>query len=289
MESFAEHLAFLRRKALQLRIDMLEMLHKAGSGHVGGALSVMEIMVALYYGKFTDAPVMKFDPAKPGWDGQDYFVLSKGHAAPSWYAVLADLGFFPREELAHFRQINSMLQAYPSKKIPGIPLSSGLPAQGLSASVGLSMSLKMDRAGNRVFCVVGDGELQEGQVWEALMAASQYKLDNLIVIVDWNQLQREGTVRSVIDIEPLAEKFQSFGWQTVPVRNGHDFDELLYALDKALEVQRKPTAILARTVKGKGVLLTEGKPSYHAKALSDAEMNEVLPRLKNELTALEQK
>ncbi len=279
MESFVDHLHFLEKKSVHLRMDVLEMLTKAQSGHLGGSLSCVEILVALYYGKIASGPVLYFDPAKPGWDAQDYFVLSKGHAAPAWYSVLADLGFFDRSELSHFRQLNSRLQAYPHKKIPGVVFNSGIPGYGISAALGLAMCLKMERMNNRVYCLVGDGELQSGKVWETALTAAHYKLDNLTVIVDWNGLQSDGNTRTIMNVEPLADKFQSFGWRTIPVRNGHDFEELLFALERAQEVHRKPTAILAKTVKGKGVAFAEGKAFYHAEVLSPQELAEALPAL----------
>lgn len=283
MESFKDHLLFLEKTACRLRVDTLEMLHKAGSGHLGGSLSMVEILVALYYGRLPGGPVMRYDSAKPGWEGQDYFILSKGHAVPAWYAVLADRGFFDKSELDYLRQVNSILQAYPNKKVPGICVSTGAPGFGLSAAVGLAMALKQDKQDNRVFCVVGDGELQEGQVWEALLCAAQYKLDNLVVIVDYNGLQAEGTVRAIVSVEPIADKFQYFGWKTIPVNDGHDFDELLSGMERSLEVTRKPTVIIAKTVKGKGIPFAENKAFYHSEVLSEQEMAEAMPRLMAEL------
>ncbi len=287
MQSFQEYLLFLKKTALSLRIELLETLHEAQSGHMGGSLSALDMLIALYYGQLPAAgPIMKYDPEKPGGEEQDYFVLSKAHAAPAWYTILADAGFFPKEELKHFRQLNSMLQAYPSKKIPGIVLCAGSPGHGFSAAVGLAMALKMDRSPNRVFCMVGDGELQEGQVWESAMVASQYKLDNLVLMVDYNDLQMDGAVRSIVGVEPIADKFQAFGWKTIPVRDGHDFEELLFAYERALESQRRPCVIIAKTVKGKGIAFTENKAYYHAEVLSEQEMAEAIPKLKAELADL---
>ncbi len=287
MESFVEHLAELKKKAVELRIALLNTLHTAQSGHLGGSLSVMEILTACYYGRLGERPVMYFDPAKPGSEEQDYFVLSKGHASAALYTVLADLGFFPMDELKHYRQARSLLQAYPVKKIPGVALSTGTPGYGLAAAMGLAMALKMDKRPNRVICLAGDGELQDGQFWEAVLIGSQYKLDNLTLIVDWNGLQMDGSVRSVVGIEPLADKFESFGWKTVPVTNGHNFEDLLVGIEKAYETQRKPTALIARTVKGKGVAFAENKPFYHAEVLSEEEMEEALPVLERELASYE--
>ncbi len=287
MESFVEHLGFLRKKALELRIALLHTLHHARSGHLGGSLSIMEILVALYYGKLPGRPVMLFDPQKPGSQDQDYFVLSKGHAGPAWYTVLADLDFIPHDELKHYRQLGGMLQAYPVKKIPGIVLSTGIPAYGLAAAVGLAMALKMDKNTNRVLCLVGDGELQDGQLWEAALLASQHKLDNLTLIVDWNGLQMDGVVRSVVGIEPVSDKFEAFGWKSIPVTSGHNFEDFLIGIEKAYETQRKPSVLICRTIKGKGVIFAENKPYYHAEVLSDEEMEEALPALEHELEELE--
>jgi transketolase len=287
MKSFQEYLLFLRRTAANLRLDLLETLYAAQSGHLGGSLSAMDILVALYYGQIpASGPIMNFDPEKPGWDGQDYFVLSKAHAAPAWYCVLADAGFFPKDELKHFRQLNSNLQAFPSRKVPGVPLCSATPGHGLASAVGLATAIKMDKGKNRVFCLAGDGELQDGLIWEAAMVAAQQKLDNLILAVDYNDLQMDGTVRSIVGVEPISDKFQSFGWKIIPVRDGHDFEELIFAFERALENQRRPSVVIAKTVKGKGVEFAENKAYYHAEVLSDQEMAEALPRLKKEIADL---
>lgn len=288
MESFVDHLRFLEKTALRLRIDLLKMLHRSRSGHLGGSLSVIEMLIAVYYGQLPRGPVLRYDPSKPGAEEQDYFILSKGHASPAWYTVLADLEFFPKDELLDFRQVNSMLQAYPSKKIPGIAISSGSPAFGLAGAVGLAMALQSDRQPNYVLCLVGDGELQDGQFWEAILLASQYKLENLTIMIDYNGLQMDGIVRSVLGIEPLADKLETFGWKSVHVPDGHNFEDLLVGLERAFETQRRPTALICRTVKGKGVAFAENKASYHAEVLSDEEMSEALPRLEAQLEAFNQ-
>lgn len=287
MESFRDHLKFLKKKSLELRIQLLKMTNKVQFGHSGSSLSSVDILTALYYGKFHDRHVMQVDPQKPGWDGQDYFVLSKGHACPALYSILADLGFFPKEELQHLFQMNSLLQGHPVQKIPGIVLSAGSLAHGFSGALGLAMSLKADKLYNRVFCLLGDGELQEGQVWEAAMAAAHYKLDNLVAIVDDNGLQIEGPTRSVMNVDPIVDKFESFGWKTVPVRDGHNFEELLSALERAMEVQRRPAVIIAHTVKGKGVPFAENKSFYHGVPLSDEEMAVAIPALEQEMALLD--
>ncbi|MBU1992892.1 MAG: transketolase [Patescibacteria group bacterium] len=276
----------LKIKATELRIDILKMINKANSGHPGGSLSAIDIMTALYYGDTDGKPFMKIDSSKPSFEGQDYFVLSKGHAAPALYAVLADKGFFAKEELDHFRQMNSLLQGHPSRKIPGVTMTTGSLGQGLAAADGLAMSLKMDRQPNRVYCMLGDGELQEGEIWESAMTAAHYKLDNLIAFVDKNELQIDGLVKAIMNVDPVAQKFESFGWKVIQVVNGHDMDEVSGAIKKALKVQRQPICIVANTIKGKGVPFAEGKASYHGTPLSDEEMAEAIPLLKKEIETL---
>jgi transketolase len=286
MQSLQEHLQFLRQLSLSLRMDLLTMLYRAQSGHMGGSLSSIDILSVLYFGQLHSGPLMNYDARKPGWEGQDYFILSKAHAAPAWYAVLAEAGFFPKEELHHLRQLNSLLQPYPLRKIPGVPAGASTPGQGLSTAVGLALALKMDKQPNRVFSLIGDGELQEGTVWEAALMASHNKLDNLVVFVDWNDLQNDGTVRGVVGVEPLADKFQAFGFKTIPVRDGHDTEELLFAVERAFETQRRPSVIVARTVKGKGVAFAENKAFYHSEVLSQQEMAEAIPMLEREMKSL---
>jgi transketolase len=273
----------LHKKATKLRIECLKSIHKAGSGHTGGSLSAMDILVALYYGDINGEPIMKYDPHKPGWEGQDYFILSKGHAAPALYTILADIGFFDESELDYLRRVNAMLQGHPVLKIPGVSMTTGSLGQGFAAAHGLALALKMERAKNRVFTLLGDGELQEGIVWETAMSAAHFKSDNLIAFVDNNELQIDGFTRSVMNVEPIMDKFESFGWKVIPVKNGHDFDELLDAIHRALLTTRKPTCIVCSTVKGKGVTFAERKASYHGVALSTEEMQEAIPALEKEL------
>lgn len=288
MESYVDHLRFLRKSALQLRIDVLKVMNHVQSGHLGGSMSIIEMLTAIYCGQLPSGPVLQYNPEKPGSEDQDYFVLSKGHASLAWYTVLADTGFFPKEELLHYRQMHSMLQAYPWMKVPGVSLSSGSPGYGLAAATGLAMALKMGRHQNRVICMVGDGELQDGQFWEAVLVAAHQKLENITLLIDWNGLQMDGAVRSVVGIEPVADKFQAFGWRTIPVSDGHNFEDLLLGFEKAFEVQRRPSVMICRTVKGKGVAFAENKPFYHAEVLSTEEMEEALPRLEEEYELLDQ-
>jgi len=274
----------LHNKATELRIKCLQSIHKAKSGHTGGSLSVMDILVALYYGELADGPIMKYNPQNPGWDDQDYLVLSKGHAAPALYAILADLGFFDESELDYLRQVNAMLQGHPLYKIPGISVTTGSLGQGFASAHGMALTLKLDGKPNRVFAVLGDGELQEGIVWETAMSAAHYHSDNLTVLIDNNELQIDGFTRSIMNVEPIVEKFESFGWHVIKVRNGHDYEELIDAIDKAVITTRRPTCIVCNTVKGKGVTFAEKKAGYHGVPLSDQEMNEAIPALKRTLT-----
>ncbi len=276
MDSFQDHLRFLQEKAVNARCDIVQMLSKAGSGHLGGSLSCVEMLVALYYGTLSHGSVMRYDVSKPGWDGQDYCVLSKGHASPTLYSILADVGFFPKEELASFRHVNSLLQAFPHKKIPGVVLDSGIAGQGVQSSLGLAMALKMDRRENHVYCLVGDGELQSGTIWEAALIAAHYRLDNLTLLIDYNTLQMDGLVRGIVGIDSVADKFEAFGWKSIPVSDGHNFHDLLLGLEKALETQRRPSVLVCRTIKGKGVPFAENKASYHAEVLSEQELEEAL-------------
>ena len=281
-----ENIKDLQKKAIQLRIDALSMIHKAKSGHTGGSLSVMDILVALYYGEINGEPIMRYDPQKPGWEDQDYMILSKGHASPAIYSILADVGFFDKSELNYFRQVNAMLQGHPVIKIPGITMTTGSLGQGFSSAHGLALSLKLDHKPNKVFAILGDGELQEGIVWETAMAAAHYNSDNLIAFVDNNQLQIDGNTRTIMKVEPIVDKFEAFGWRVIPVKNGHDFEELFFAIEKALTSSRKPTCIVCNTVKGKGVSFAEGKVGYHGMPLSDEEMAEAIPALEKKLAEL---
>lgn len=249
----------LKEKCKDIRKDILRVLCAAGSGHSGGSLSAVEIMVALYY------DVMKIDPE---WkdSNRDRFVLSKGHAAPCLYAVLADLGYFPKEELYTLRRLHSRLQGHPdSKKLPGIEISTGSLGQGVSIATGMALAAKKQGNGVKVFVLVGDGETDEGLVWEAAEAAAHYGLDNLTVIVDRNRLQLDGPCSSVMDNKDLVEKYKAFGFDAVRVEDGNDIDQILDAL-KAPVVTGKPRCIVAETIKGKGVSFMENQVGWHGAA-----------------------
>ena len=234
--------------------------YHAKSGHPGGSLSAADIFTYLYYKE------MNVDPENPQWEDRDRFVLSKGHCCPSLYAVLALKGFFDWEELTVLRHVGAMLQGHPDmKRTPGIDMSTGSLGQGVSAACGMALAAKLDNKDYRTYTVLGDGEVEEGQVWEAAMFASHNKLDNLVVIVDQNGLQIDGTVEDVAGIEPLDKKFEAFGFEVIKI-DGHDFEQIKSALDKAKTVKGKPTAILAKTVKGKGVSFMENQVGWHGVA-----------------------
>lgn len=263
----------LAQTAQQMRRDIISMLAEAGSGHPGGSLSTVEIMTYLYFVE------MRVDPQNPGWVDRDRFVMSKGHAAPALYAALAGRGFFPREELLSLRKLNSPLQGHPDmKKVPGVDMSTGSLGQGISAAVGMCLAGKLDKKDYRVFVVLGDGEIEEGQVWEAAMAAAHYKLDNLIAFLDHNGLQIDGPVTEVMSPEPVDEKFKAFGWHVERI-NGHSFAEIAAAVEAAKKVQNKPTMIIADTVKGKGVSFMENQVGWHGNAPSREQAEQALVEL----------
>src|SRR5512143_14521 len=263
----------LKDQARRIRIDILKMLHGSGSGHTGGSLSATDIMTALYFYK------MKYDPKKPDWKERDYFILSKGHAAPVLYTTLAHAGFFETSELCTLRKLGSRLQGHPdSKYLPGVEISTGSLGQGLSVACGIALSRKLDKAANRVYAVLGHGELQEGQIWEAAMTAAHYKLDNLCILVDNNGLQIDGPVAKVMGVEPIADKWRAFGWDVQDI-DGHDMAQITAALDKAETVKGKPSAVVCRTVKGKGSKCFEGKVEFHGTTPSKDELDQALKEL----------
>jgi transketolase len=263
----------LAQTARQMRRDIISMLAEAGSGHPGGSLSTVEIMTYLYFAE------MRLDPQNPGWSDRDRFVMSKGHAAPALYAALAGRGFFPREELLSLRKLNSSLQGHPDmKKVPGVDMSTGSLGQGISAAVGMGLAGKLDQKDYRVFAVLGDGEIEEGQVWEAAMAAAHYQLDNLIAFLDHNGLQIDGPVTEVMSPEPVDEKFKAFGWHVERI-NGHSFAEIAAAVEAAKKVKDKPTMIIADTVKGKGVSFMENQVGWHGNAPSREQAEQALAEL----------
>lgn len=268
----------LHDRARRVRIDVVKMLNGCGSGHTGGSLSAADIVTALYFYK------MKYDPAQPRWDGRDNFILSKGHAAPVLYAALAHAGFIDPSELCTLRRLGSRLQGHPdSKYLPGVEISTGSLGQGLSVANGFALAHKLDKKPNRVYVLLGDGELQEGQVWEAVMTAAHYKLDNLCALIDNNGLQIDGPVAKVMAVEPITDKFRAFGWGVMDI-NGHDMAEIINALDKAEITKGRPTAIVCSTVKGKGVSIFEGKVEYHGTAPSNEEIEIAMKELSGALS-----
>ena len=268
---------YLEEKARQIRIDVLKAINKAGSGHPGGSLSAADIVTALYFG------VMNIDPENPGKEDRDKFILSKGHAGPVQYAALAERGYYDVEDMMSLRKLGSNFQGHPNMhKVPGIEMSTGSLGQGFSVSVGMALANKTDGNPGRVYVLLGDGELQEGIIWEAAMAANHYSLDNLTAIVDWNGLQIDGNNDDVMTVKPIPEKFKAFGWNALEI-DGHNFDEILDAFDKAKEFKGKPTVIVARTHKGKGVSFMEDQAGWHGKAPSDEQLAEAIKELGGEL------
>lgn len=263
----------LEKKAAGIRKDIVEMICKAKSGHPGGSLSACDIVVSLYYS------VMNVSPENYSDENRDRFILSKGHAAPLLYAVLADKGYISKDLLGTLRQYGSPLQGHPDmKKVKGVEISTGSLGQGLSVANGMALSAKISNRDYRTYVVMGDGELQEGQVWEAVMTAAHHKLDNLTAIVDFNNLQIDGNVSDVKDVSPIDKKFEAFGWNVLTA-DGHDFNELLAAFEKAKSFKGKPTVIVASTVKGKGVSFMENVCDFHGKAPSKEETEKAVKEL----------
>jgi transketolase len=286
----------LREIARKLRVSTLKMIHRAQSGHTGGSLSCIDILVCLYFAE------MRHLPVQPHWPDRDRFVLSKGHAAPALYAVLRACGYITQRDLDRLRELSSILQGHPdSRRCPGVEASTGSLGQGLSIAHGMALALRGQPGGQpggppggpqggqpggqqgppRVFALLGDGELQEGQIWEAVMSAAHYRTANLCAIVDRNRLQIDGAVREIMSVEPLVDKFRAFGWNSLEI-DGHDMKAILEALARARECTDRPTAIVARTVKGKGVTLIEDQVKWHGKAPNDKELAVALMELGEE-------
>ncbi len=263
----------LKKVAFQIRETILKMTNKAGSGHPGGSLSAVEILISLYAYK------MKYDPKNPKWEGRDFLFISKGHTTPVVYAVLAQYGFFGKEELSTFRQLGSRLQGHVHQKVPGIEFNTGSLGHGLSVANGAALGAKLLKKDTKVFCLLGDGELQEGSNWEAAMTASHFKIDNICAIVDYNKVQENGPVEQIKSLEPLAKKWESFGWKAVEV-DGHNFDEIFKALDDFDKCKDKPFVIIAHTIKGKGVSFMEGNRDWHGKAPNNEQLDKALKDLK---------
>lgn len=262
------------RLAKDFRVQIIKMLTEAGSGHPGGSLSAIDFLTVLYYGGY-----LRHDPRRPDDPDRDRFILSKGHCVPALYCVLANRGFFPTEELMTLRKFGSRLQGHPDKRrLPVLEANTGSLGQGLSIAVGMALAAKLDKAGWRTVCMTGDGEIQEGQIWEAAMAAPKYGLDNLIWVVDFNQVQQEGKTKDQMDPDPLKAKIEAFRWQVQEI-DGHDYGAIARALDNAVEGRGKPQAIILRTVKGKGVSWMELQTAWHGKAPKKDEAEKAIAEL----------
>ncbi len=259
--------------AKRIRRHIISMLGRAGSGHPGGSLSAVEIVTSLYFS------VLRHNPQNPQWPNRDRFVLSKGHAAPVLYSVLAECGYFPIEELSTLRQLDSRLQGHTDRRLtPGVEMSAGALGQGLSFGLGVALAGRLNSQDYRVYVLLGDGECDEGQVWEAAMATAHFKADNLTAIVDRNEIQLDGWTRDIMNLEPFINKWQAFGWHAIEI-DGHDIAQLLQAFSQTKKIKGKPTVIIAHTVKGKGVSFMENNPDFHGKAPNKAEVERALKEL----------
>ena len=267
----------LKKISKQIRENIVEMVYSAQSGHIGGSLSIADIFAVLYFNE------MNIDIKNSKWENRDRLVLSKGHCSPALYSSLAIKGFFDIEELKSFRKLGSNLQGHPDmNKVPGVDMTSGSLGQGLSVANGMAIVGKLDNKDYRVYCILGDGEIEEGQIWEAAMTSNKYKLDNLCVIVDNNNLQIDGTIEEVKDIYPIDKKFESFGFNVINI-DGNDINQILGAFKKAKEIKGKPTCVIAKTVKGKGVSFMEGIADWHGKAPSEEQYKIAMEDLKKDL------
>ena len=262
----------LENKAKEIRRLIVQMLCKAGSGHPGGSLSSTDLITALFFA------VLRHDPKNPQWPERDRFHMSKGHCCPLWYAVLAESGYFAKDKLLTLRQLGSMLQGHPDRRTPGVEAASGSLGQGLSVGLGMSLAAKMDKKDYRVYILMGDGEIQEGNVWEAAMALGHYKCDNVCAILDRNGFQIDGRTRDVMSLEPLAAKWQAFGWHTIEI-DGHNMQEILSAYNEAKTIKGQPSIIIAKTIKGKGVSFMENVVDFHGRAPTKEETEKALKEL----------
>jgi transketolase len=264
----------LQDRARIIRREIITSTTEAGSGHPTSSLSAVEIAVAIYFGG-----VLRYDPKNPHWPQRDRFILSKGHASPLLYAVLAEAGYFPKEELHTLRKLGSPLEGHPNmRRLPGVEASTGSLGQGLSLGVGHALAIRLDKFDSRVFVLTGDGEMAEGQVWEACMAAAKFKVDNLVAIVDRNQYQQTGPTREVLDLTPLKPRFEAFGWFAQEI-NGQDLTEVLAALNKAAQTKGRPSAIVAHTTKGYPITNVLPEPNFHGKALTKEEAKKALAEI----------
>ena len=263
----------LEKMAKQIRKGIIDAVYYGKSGHPGGSLSIADILTVLYFNE------LNIDEKNPKWEDRDRLVLSKGHCSPALYSCLANRGFFDVEKLKNFRKIDSNLQGHPDmNKIPGVDMTSGSLGQGLSVANGMAIAGKINKKNYRVYCILGDGEIEEGQIWEAAMTSNKYKLDNLCVIVDNNNLQIDGTIEEVMSSYPIDEKFRSFGFEIIKI-NGHDIDEILKAFEVAKNIKGKPVCIIAKTIKGKGISYMENQVGWHGKAPNDEQYDIAIKEL----------
>ena len=261
----------LKAKAKETRIELLKLIHQAGSGHPGGSLSAADILVALFYHH------MKYDAKNPDWSERDRFILSKGHCTPVLYTVFADVGYFPKAELATYRKLGR-LTGHPNPKLPGVEIATGSLGQGLSVGHGMALAGKLDGKDYHVYVLLGDGELNEGSVWEAVMSAAHFKSENLIAIVDNNKVAQDSVTADLKGVEPIGKKFEAFGWHVIRI-DGHDIPTIIDALEEAVNTKGKPTVIVADTIKGKGVSFMENLPKWHGKAPNDEQLAQALEEL----------
>jgi len=262
----------LEQKAKQIRRLIIQMLAKAASGHPGGSLSAADLITALYFA------VLKHNPKNPNWPQRDRFHLSKGHCCPLWYAVLAESGYFSVDKLLTLRQFGSILQGHPDRRTPGVDVASGSLGQGLSVALGMSLAAKLDKKDYRVYVLMGDGETQEGNVWEAAMACTHYKCDNLCAVLDRNGFQIDGKTKDIMNLEPVIAKWQAFGWHTIEI-DGHNIPQILSAYEEAKTIKGKPSIVIARTIKGKGVSFMENVVDFHGRAPTKEEAEKALKEL----------
>jgi transketolase len=265
----------LEKKAKQMRREVIKMLTKAGSGHPGGSLSATDIVTCLFF------KVLNHNPQNPNWPDRDRFHMSKGHCCPIWYVALAECGYFDKAHLNNLRSFGCLLQGHPDVNIPGVDVASGSLGQGLSVALGMSLAAKIDKKNYRVYCLMGDGEIQEGNIWEAAMAAAHFKADNICAILDHNGLQIDGCIKDVMGIEPIADKWKAFGWNVIEI-DGHNIEQILNAFAQAKQFKGKPSIIIARTVKGKDVSFMENVVNFHGVAPTKEEEAKALKELSDE-------
>ena len=272
-----EEIKKLNDIARDIRRDIVKTIGSAQVGHIGGSLSAVDILTVLYF------HILRIDPHNPQWEERDRFILSKGHGAAALYSTLAKRGYFSSKLLNTFGKINSRLQVHPDMhKVPGIEISTGALGQGLSVAIGMALGAKLEHKDIRVYVLIGDGESQEGQIWEGAMSAAHYKLSNLTAILDYNRVQLLGPVSEVMEVSPLADKWRTFGWEVIEV-DGHNISQIIESLEKTKKIKNKPSIIIAHTIKGKGVSFMEGKASWHGKAPNKEEMEKALKELEGDV------